>query len=304
MHVTLRQMRVFEAVARHLSYTRAAEELFLTQPAVSMQIKQLEENVGLPLFEQLGKRLFLTDAGEEMLRCSRAVSRQLKEAEEIVEDMKGVRRGRLQVVVASTAGYFAPRLLTAFAKEHEGVTISLDLTNRENVLRQVMDNETDLAIMGQPPGEYDLESEPFMENPLVVIAAPDHPLTGSKRIPLKRLQDETFVVRERGSGTRSATERFFRKKEISWQYGMEMTSNEAIKQSVMAGMGLGVVSLHTLELELEAGRLVVLNVAGFPIMRNWFLVHRKGKRLSPVAQVFRDFVLERAGEVWQMPRVA
>ncbi len=304
MHVTLRQMRVFEAVARHLSYTRAAEELFLTQPAVSMQIKQLEENVGLPLFEQLGKRLFLTDAGEEMLRCSRAVSRQLKEAEEIIEDMKGVRRGRLQVVVASTAGYFAPRLLTAFAKEHEGVTISLDLTNRENVLRQVMDNETDLAVMGQPPGEYDLESEPFMENPLVVIAAPDHPLADSKRIPLKRLQDETFVVREHGSGTRSATERFFREKEISWQYGMEMTSNEAIKQSVMAGMGLGVVSLHTLELELEAGRLAVLNVAGFPIMRNWFLVHRKGKRLSPVAQVFRDFVLEHASEVWHMPQVA
>ena len=304
MHVTLRQMRVFEAVARHLSYTRAAEELFLTQPAVSMQIKQLEENVGLPLFEQLGKRLFLTDAGEEMLRCSRAISRQLKEAEEIIEDMKGVRRGRLQVVVASTAGYFAPRLLTAFAKEHEGVTISLDLTNRENVLRQVMDNETDLAVMGQPPDEYDLESEPFMENPLVVIAAPDHPLASNKRIPLKRLQDEVFVVRERGSGTRSATERFFREKEINWKSGMEMTSNEAIKQSVMAGMGLGVVSLHTLELELEANRLAVLNVTGFPIMRSWFLVHRRGKRLSPVAQVFRDFVLQRAGEVWQIPHVA
>lgn len=304
MHVTLRQMRVFEAVARHLSYTRAAEELFLTQPAVSMQIKQLEENVGLPLFEQLGKRLYLTEAGDEMLRCSRAVSRQLKEAEEIIEDMKGVRRGRLQVVVASTAGFFAPRLLTAFAKEHEGVTISLDLTNRENVLRQVMDNETDLAIMGQPPEEYDLESEPFMENPLVVIAAPDHPLAGNKRVPVKRLQDETFVVRERGSGTRGATERFFREKEITWKYGMEMTSNEAIKQSVMAGMGLGVVSLHTLEMELETGRLVVLNVAGFPIMRSWYLVHRKGKRLSPVAQVFREFVLQRASEVWQMPQVA
>lgn len=303
MHVTLRQMRVFEAVARHLSYTRAAEELYLTQPAVSMQIKQLEENVGLPLFEQIGKRLFLTDAGQEMLACSRAISRQLKETEEVIEDMKGVRQGRLQVAVASTAGYFASRLLSAFAHEHEGITISLDITNRENLLRQVMDNETDLAIMGKPPEEMDLDAEAFMDNPLVVVAAPDHPLAGKKRIPLKRLQDEVFVVRERGSGTRSAMERFFREREITIQTGMEMTSNEAIKQSVMAGMGLGLVSAHTLELELEAGRLVVLNVAGFPIMRHWYLVHRKGKRLSPVARVFHEYVLAHAGEVWQMPQI-
>lgn len=303
MHVTLRQMRVFEAVARHLSYTRAAEELYLTQPAVSMQIKQLEENVGLPLFEQIGKRLFLTDAGQEMLACSRAIARQLKEAEEVIEDMKGVRQGRLNVAVASTAGYFASRLLSAFAREHDGITISLDITNRENLLRQVMDNETDLAVMGKPPEELDLEAEAFMDNPLVVVAAPDHPLADKKRIPLKRLQDEVFVVRERGSGTRSAMERFFREREITIQTGMEMTSNEAIKQSVMAGMGLGLVSAHTLELELEAGRLVVLNVTGFPIMRHWYLVHRKGKRLSPVARVFNDYVLAHAGDVWHMPQI-
>ncbi len=303
MHVTLRQMRVFEAVARHLSYTRAAEELYLTQPAVSMQIKQLEENVGLPLFEQIGKRLFLTDAGQEMLGCSRAIARQLKETEEVIEDMKGVRQGRLQVAVASTAGYFASRLLSAFSREHDGITISLDITNRETLLRQVMDNETDLAIMGKPPAEMDLEAESFMDNPLVVVAAPDHPLADKKRIPLKRLQDEVFVTRERGSGTRSAMERFFREREIPIQTGMEMSSNEAIKQSVMAGMGLGLVSAHTLELELEAGRLVVLNVTGFPIMRHWYLVHRKGKRLSPVARVFHDYVLAHAGEVWHMPQV-
>lgn len=303
MHVTLRQMRVFEAVARRLSYTRAAEELYLTQPAVSMQIKQLEENVGLPLFEQIGKRLFLTDAGQEMLACSRAIARQLKETEEMVEDMKGVRQGRLQVAVATTAGYFATRLLSAFAREHEGITLSLDITNRENLLRQVMDNETDLVIMGKPPAQLDLEAQSFMENPLAVIAAPDHPLADKRRIPLKRLQDEVFVVRERGSGTRSAMERFFREREIAMQTGMEMTSNEAIKQSVMAGMGLGLVSAHTLELELQARRLVVLNVVGFPIMRHWYLVNRKGKRLSPVARVFHEYVLAHASEVWRMPQI-
>ena len=292
-----------EAGARNRSYTRGDEELYLTQPAVSMQIKQLEENVGLPLFEQIGKRLFLTDAGEEMLACSRAISRQLKETEEVIEDMKGVRQGRLQVAVASTAGYFASRLLSAFAREHEGITISLDITNRENLLRQVMDHETDLALMGQPPADLDLEADAFLDHPPVGVCAPDHPLADKKRIPLKRLQDEVFVVRERGSGTRSAMERFFREREIDIQTGMEMSSNEAIKQSVMAGMGLGLVSAHTLELELEAGRLVVLNVAGFPIMRHWYLVHRKGKRLSPVARVFHDYVLAHAGEVWHMPQI-
>lgn len=301
MHVTLRQMRVFEAVARHLSYTRAAEELFLTQPAVSMQIKQLEGNVGLPLFEQLGKRLHLTDAGREMLACSRAIARQLKEVEEIIEDMKGVRRGRLHVAVASTAGYFATRLLAAFAREHEGVTISLDITNRERLLQELADNETDLAIMGQPPEEYDLEATAFMQNPLVVIAAPDHPLARRKKIPLKGLQAEPFVVRERGSGTRTAMEQFFSDKGVTLRSDIEMSSNEAIKQSVQAGLGLGIVSLHTLELELEARRLVVLNVAGFPIQRHWYIVHRKGKRLSPVAAVFHQFVLNRAADVWQRP---
>ncbi len=301
MHVTLRQMKVFEAVARHLSYTRASEELFLTQPAVSMQIKQLEENVGLPLFEQLGKQLHLTEAGREILACSRAISRQLKEAEEIIEDLKGIRRGKLRIAVASTAGYFATRLLAAFAREYEGVTIHLDITNRENLLRQLAENEADLAVMGQPPEALDLDAEAFMDNPLVVIAAPDHPLAGKKRIALKRLESEVFVVRERGSGTRSAMERFFAHKEVKLHTGMEMTSNEAIKQAVQAGLGLGLVSVHTLELELQAGRLVVLSVAGFPIERRWFLVHRKGKRLSPVSRVFRDFVLERARETWQPP---
>jgi len=294
MHFTLRQLKVFETVARLGSYTRAAEELHLTQPAVSMQVKQLEESAGLALFEQLGKKIYLTPAGQEMHHYCRAIGQQLDEVERVMEEMKGMKRGRLVIAVASTANYFAPRLLATFSHHHPQITISLDVTNREGLLNHLDNNDIDLVIMGRPPEGLDLVAEPFTENPLVVIAPPDHSLATADRIPLEWLQQETFVVRERGSGTRTAMERFFAEKKVHLSTGMEMSSNEAIKQAVQAGLGLGIVSIHTLELELETQRLVVLDVESFPILRHWYAVHRQGKRLSPVAQLFKDFVAKDA----------
>jgi LysR family transcriptional regulator, low CO2-responsive transcriptional regulator len=297
VHVTLRQLKVFEAVARHLNFTRAAEELHLTQPAVSMQIKQLEEGVGLPLFEQLGKKTFLTEAGQEMFNYSRSIGQLLDDAGEVMESLKGVQRGHLDVAVASTANYFATRLLAAFVQRFPDITFSLDVTNRETLLRQLEGNERDLVVMGRPPAGLDLDASAFMDNPLVVIAPPGHELAAAGAVPLHRLEAETFVVREQGSGTRIAMERFFNERGVHLRTGMEMSSNEAIKQAVEAGLGLGIVSIHTLALELETGRLQVLEVEDFPILRHWYVVHRQGKRLSPVAQAFKSFILEEAAGV-------
>lgn len=297
LHVTFRQLKVFEAVARQLSFSRAAEELHLTQPAVSMQIKQLEESVGLPLFEQIGKKIFLTDAGNEVYRCSRNIAEQLSDAEAVLGEMKGLKRGKLNISVVSTANYFAPQLLASFCQRHENVTLSLKVVNREILLNQLANNEMDLAVMGLPPEGLDIVAEPFLANPLVVIAPPSHPLAGEQSIPLTRLEQETFIVREQGSGTRSAMERFFAQHGLTLSTGMEMSTDEAIKQAVQAGMGLGVVSMLTLALELETRRLTVLDVESFPIRRNWFVVHRKGKRLSAVAQAFKDFLLKEAEQM-------
>ena len=294
LHVTLRQLKVFESVARNLSFSRAAEELYLTQPAVSMQIKQLEDNIGLPLFEQMGKKIFLTDAGHELHHYSRAISGQLADMELALDELKGLERGKLNISVVSTANYFAPNLLAKFCQRYSGVTVSLNVSNRETVLRQLADNVTDLAIMGQPPDNQDIATESFMENPLVVIAPPDHPLSKLRRIPVKRLGQETFLLREPGSGTRGAMERFFAAHQISINRGMETDTNEAIKQAVQAGMGLGIMSLHTAELELLTNRLKVLDVQDFPIIRHWHVVHRNNKRLSSVAQAFREFLLKEA----------
>lgn len=297
INTSLRQLRIFEAVARHLSYTRAARELYLTQPAVSMQIKQLEDTVGLALFEQLGKRIYLTEAGKELHHYSRSIAQQLAEAETVLQELKGVKRGRINISVASTANYFAPQLLAIFSKRFETVTVSLDVTNRETLVRQLATNEKDMVIMGLPPAGQDCVAECFMENPLVIIAPPDHPLTRKRAIPLARLQQETFLVREMGSGTRIAMERFFDEQNIRLTTGMEMNSNEAIKQAVQAGLGLGIVSIHTLALELEVKRLNILDVESFPIMRHWYIVHRKDKRLSPAAQAFKDFILTEANKL-------
>ena len=294
MNITFRQLEVFAVVARLLSYTRASRELHLSQPAVSMQIKQLEDNLGVNLFDQVGKKIYLTESGREMFHYSRVIAQQLDEAEEVLEQLKGVQRGRLVISVASTANYFATRLLAAFSRKYDQTTFSLDVNNREKLLKQLADNEPDLVIMGKPPDDPDLIAEDFMENPLVVIAPPDHPLVGKAAISLDELQNEVFVVREKGSGTWGAMQRFFEEHNMELNTGMEMTSNEAIKQAVEAGLGLGIVSIHTLSLELETRRLEILDIESFPILRHWYLVYRQGKRLSPVADAFRRFVFDEA----------
>lgn len=301
-NVTLRQLSVFESVARHLSFTRAAQELHLTQPAVSMQVKQLEEQVGLPLLEQIGKRNYLTDAGRELQHYAREVAALLDEAGMVLAEMQGVQRGRLNIAVASTANYFAPRLLATFSTRFPGVTYSLDVTNRASLLRQLSENSNDLVIMGRPPEDMELAAESFMDNPLVIIASPDHPLAPRTGLQLRDLAGESFIVREQGSGTRIAMERFFAERGIALTTSMEMSSNEAIKQAVEAGLGLGLLSMHTLSLELEIGRLAVLDVAELPIMRHWYLVHRAGKRLSGAARAFKAFVLEEGREVLRQGR--
>lgn len=294
MNITLRQLKVFERVARRLSFTRAAEELYLTQPAVSMQIKQFEEAVGLPLFERLGKKIYLTRAGDELYRLSRTISQQLEEAEQIIEELKGTEGGKLVVAVASTVHYFAIRLLADFCARYPKVRVSFKVTNRKGLLQMLDENEADIVLMGQPPDESDFLAEPFMENPLVVIAPPDHPLAWRRGIRLDELRQETFLMREQGSGTRNSVERFFAEKGIVITASMEMNTNGAIKQGVEVGLGLGIVSVHTIERELEDHRVVVLDVESFPIIRQWYQVHRTGKRLSAAGRAFEDFVRQEA----------
>lgn len=294
LHLTLRQLQVFESAARHLSFSRAAKELHLSQPGVSMQIKQLEGTVGRPLFEQMGKKLFLTEVGREVLRASQAIAQQMVDLEDTLHDLRGLKQGALTVGVVSTVSYFAIRLISQFRQEHPEVRITLNVVNRETLLEQLADNAVDLALMGQPPAGHDLESTPFMENPLVVIAPFSHPLAKQKHIPLERIAEEDFVARETGSGTRSATEAFFQSHGLALRAAMEMNKNEAIKQAVEAGLGLGVVSRHTVTLELAARRLTTLDVEGFPIRRQWHLVHRQNKHFSLAASAFAQFVLTQA----------
>jgi DNA-binding transcriptional LysR family regulator len=291
LNITIRQLKVFEAVARHLSYTKAALSLHLSQPATSMQIKQLEEVVGIPLFEQFGKKIYLTEAGKEFQQYSQVILQQLNDAESMFSNLKGM-HGKLTICVASTAGYFTPQLLADFCKCHTKAQVSLNVTNREKLLSLLAQNEMDMAIMGRPPEGHDLEAVSFMDNPLVIIAPINHPLAHNSNIPMQRLSQETFLVREQGSGTRIAMERYFSERDISLITGTEMSTNEAIKQAVQAGMGLGILSLNTLQLELETKRLTVLDVEHFPIQRHWYIVHRKGKRLSKIAEAFKKFLLE------------
>lgn len=302
MNPTFRQLKLFEAVARNSSFTRASEELHLTQPAVSTQIKQLEEEVGTPLFEHMGKKIFLTEAGREMYEFSRSIAQKFTDVHMVLDEMKGIKRGHLDIALTSTGKYFAPYLLAAFCRQHSGITVNLDVTNRETLLRQLADNIPDMAIMGSPPEGMDLVADSFMSNPLVVIAPLDHPLANGGRISLHRLLKESFIVREKGSGTRNAIERFLEQRGLTMTTTMEMSSNEAMKHAVMAGLGLGIVSIHTLEMELTLDRLVVLNVEGFPILKDWYIVHRLGKRFSAAAQAFKEFVLSEGSTLIKIPQ--
>lgn len=293
--LTLRQFRVFDAVARHLSFSRAAEELHLSQPAVSMQVRGIEAILGMRLTEQLGKKIFLTEAGREVLHASQAITARLDDLQANLAQLQSIDSGQLNLAATSTVNVVATDILARFRGRHPGVSIHLDVSNRAAVLDQLVGNRIDLAIMGQVPDGLGLDAIRFMDNPLVVIAPPDHPLVGKKNISMASLATESFLVREAGSGTRGAMERFFAARGLEIRSSMEMSSNEAIKQAVQAGLGLGILSLQTLEMELALKRLAVLEVEGFPIMRHWYVVHRADKRLSPVAQAFKEFVLAPAG---------
>lgn len=297
MHVTLKQLEAFIAVAQHLSFTRAAEQLNLTQPAVSMQLKQLESQIGQPLFEHMGKKLFLTEAGREVRQYARQVLQQVDNMEAGLAGLKDLERGTLSLSVATTAHYFAPKLLSIFYARHPGVNVKLEVTNRETLVSQLDNNTVDLVVMGRPPEEVDVESGTFMENPLVLIAPANHPFAHEKSIQINRLENETFLVREEGSGTRKAMEKFFAQHGIHMSTGMEVSSDEAIKQSVQAGLGLGIMSRDAVQNEIRLGHLIVPDVLHFPIMRQWYVMHRKGKRLSPVALAFKTFLLEEAASI-------
>lgn len=292
LHITMRQLQVFESVARHLSFTRAAGELHLTQPAVSMQVKQLEAMVELPLFEQLGKKIHLTEAGLTILEHSRTMIFQLGEIERDVNRLKGIEGGSLKVCISSTVNYFATRLLSGFSEQHQNVRIDLEVIDRDQLIARLDNNDTDLALMGKPPESLDVVATPFMDNPLILVANPQHHLAGKKKIALRELSGETFVMREDGSNTRAVMLALFDQHKVQPAETIHLASNETVKQNVEAGLGLAVVSAHTVELELKARRLVALDVSSFPIIRQWYICYRRGKRLSATASVFQDFVIE------------
>jgi DNA-binding transcriptional LysR family regulator len=292
-NATLRQLKVFETVARRLSFSRAAEELHLTQPAVSTQIRTLEGHVGMPLFEQLGKKIYLTQAGDELLHFCRAIIQQFDEAEDAMAQLKGIAGGKLNVAVISAGDYFFPQLMVAFARQHPGVQLNLTVHNREELLDKLAANRTDLAVMVRPPADLDTQNDAFAPHPYVIVAAPDHPLAdGRDRISMTDLIGHPFVIREPGSDTWFSMQDAFGPRLDQLKVAMEIKSTETIKQAVIAGIGLGFLSFHTIARELAAGSLVVLEVEGFPLMLNWYVVHRREKRLPPVARAFRQFLLD------------
>lgn len=292
-HVTLRQFQVFEAIYRLGSFTRAAEELFLTQPTVSMQIKKLTDVLGMPLFEHVGRNVEPTEAGAELYNACRNLFETLANLEMKIADLKGLKRGRLRMAVITTAKYLAPEMLGEFSRLYPGIEFALKVTNRHSIINRMYANEDDLYIMGQAPeGEVELQSYPFAPNPLVVMAPREHPLVGKKNISLAEIAKEPFIIREPGSGIRDLTLRIFNAEGLPLQVRMELGSNEAIKHAVVGGLGLSVISLHSVALEGIDGPLAILDVKGFPVFRNWFIVYPKGKELSLVAQTFLDFAVD------------
>jgi DNA-binding transcriptional LysR family regulator len=290
--VTLRQLRVFLAAARHMNFSRAAEELHLTQPAVSTQIKELAAGAGLPLFERIGRRSYLTPAGEELLQCAKAITQRLRETEDSLARLKGVTGGRLNVAVISAGDYFFPRLLAAFGANHPGITFNLTVHNREGLLHQLADNLTDLAVMVRPPRDRDIVAVPFAPHPYVIVAAPDHPLARERQIPRAALNRERFVQREHGSDTWNSMREVFGRQFSRLNIAMQIQSTETIKQAVVAGFGIAFLSAHTIALDLRVGNLAVLDVQDFPALLSWYLVHNRTKRLPPVAAAFKEFLVQ------------
>ncbi len=292
MRVTLRQLQTFECVARLLSFSRAAEEMHVSQPTVSKQIKLLQEEIGLPLLDQIGKRLYLTEAGKELYATCGTWLHTWGRFEQTIADMKGVKQGRLAISAVTTTKYFLPRILGPFCQQYPGIDVSLEVLNRNRVLERLATNEDDLYIMGVPPEAAGVIAEPFFENILVVIASADHPLAQRKRIPLKALEKEPFILRESGSGTRLLLENMFKQHKLKLNVRMELGSNEAIKQAVAGGLGISLLSQSTLHLDPSQKEISILNVQGFPVKRDWYVVHHKDKQPSVVAQTFLDYLLD------------
>ena len=294
MNITFRQLRVFTEVARQGSMIRAAESLHLTPPAISMQIKEIETQVGLSLFDRAGRRVSLSTAGEYFLVHAKRLLADLKEAENAMARFKRLDHGLLTIGIVSTAKYFVPHLLARFHEEHPGVEVRLRVVgNREQLVAMMEASEVDLSVMGRPPKEIATRAEAFAAHPLVFVAPPDHPLLAMGQVPVGAMQGYPFIAREHGSGTRAAMAAFFAEHRFEPRITMEMSSNETIKQAVMAGMGLAFLSLHTIGLEVRTGLLRLLDVDGTPLMRTWNIVRLQSKVLSPAAEAFRYFVIER-----------
>jgi DNA-binding transcriptional LysR family regulator len=292
---TLRQLDTFLAVADALSVSRAAASLHVTQPAVSMQLRQLEQALGSPLVQPSGRGIALTDAGVELREYARRVVLHLTELDDVMAERRGAYRGRIELAIITTSKYFMPMLLMQFRKRHPKIETGLRVHNREAILQLLSRNEVDLVVMGRAPDELECISAPFATNPLGIVSAPDHPMSRRRHIDLRALKDQDFVARETGSGTRLSMERLFARHRIKPRIVMEIPSNETIKQAVMAGMGLSFVSLRTTRQEIAAGHLALLDVQGLPLIRHWYITHLKNKRLSPAALEFERYLLDEGG---------
>lgn len=289
-HISLRQLQVFESLARNRNFTRAAEELFLAQPTVSMQIKKLTEDVGTPLFEQIGKTVHLTEAGQALSDAAREVFDVFARYDTKIADLKGLKRGHIKLAVVTTAKYFAPILLGSFCEKYPGIDVSLKVTNRERLLERMDSNLDDFYVIGEPPRTNNAVFEPFLPNPLVVVAWPEHALARVKSVALDQLAGEHFIFREPGSGTRSAILQHMANRSVEPNIRMELGSNEAIKQAVMAKLGISILSRHAVGEEIRSRRLAVLNVQGFPIAWDWYLGYSSRRKLSVLGQVFLEFL--------------
>lgn len=295
MNITFRQLKLFAALAERGSVSGAAKALHVTQPTASMQLKEMTQSVGLPLYEVVGKKIYLTDIGRELAATAREMSRAWNAFEQQVDSVKGLSRGRLRVAVVSTAEYFMPRLIGGFCKKHPAIDVAIEILNRDGVVARLKDNLDDLYIMSMPPSELDLSDEVFMPNPLVMIAPMSHPLGRRAGLTLQDLGKERFIFREPGSGTRMTADQFFRKKKFQPDVRLELGSNEALKEAVAGGLGIGVVSRHALHgLQREHG-VRVLDVQGFPLPSVWHIVHLASKRLSPLARAFKVHLSEEMG---------
>lgn len=290
MQPTLHQLKVFETAARYKSFTRAAEELFLTQPTVSIQIKQLSKTVGFPLFERLGKQLYLTNVGEELFATCQGIFEQLDQFEMMVTDLQGMTQGKLRLATVTTCKYFVPRLLGSFCEQYPGIDISLKITNHHQLEQRMLVNQDDLYILSHPPQNMELHVQPVVKNPLVVVAPHTHALANQKNIPIQALNHERFIMREPGSGTRQATQNLLNQHKVSVEIKLELGSNEAIKQAISGGLGISVLSRHSLN-GREYSDLTILDVEHFPIEQQWSVAYLSGKHLSVVAQTFLDYLL-------------